>query len=113
MAGLGKPPELPDSDRYEHFHAHADILVVGGGIAGLTAARVAAASGVRVIVVEQKPNWGGRSAADAVRLDGEPAAKWVRSTVGELETAGAAMRLRTTALGVLQPRIRARLRAAD
>ncbi|MCY4461202.1 MAG: sarcosine oxidase subunit alpha family protein [Albidovulum sp.] len=99
MAGLGKPPELPDPDQYEHFHAHVDILVVGGGIAGLAAARLAAASGARVLVLEQKPVWGGRSAADGVTIGGAPATEWVRSTVNELEASGAALRLRTTALG--------------
>src|SRR5690606_27195050 len=31
-AGLGRAPTQPDPDRYEHFHAHVDTLVIGGGI---------------------------------------------------------------------------------
>ena len=37
-AGLGKAPREADVDRYEHFHAHLDLVVAGGGIAGLQAA---------------------------------------------------------------------------
>ena len=35
MAGLGRAPELPDPSRYDKRHAHCDVLVVGGGPAGL------------------------------------------------------------------------------
>ncbi len=38
-AGLGKAPKDRDGDSYEHFYAFADVVIVGGGIAGLIAAR--------------------------------------------------------------------------
>ncbi|WP_304618012.1 sarcosine oxidase subunit alpha family protein [Paracoccus sp. (in: a-proteobacteria)] len=63
-AGLGAAPVEADPDRYEQAYAFADLVVVGGGIAGLTAARDAAASGQRVIVLEQAPHWGGRTPTD-------------------------------------------------
>ena len=44
-AGLGKAPERPDPDRYDKTYAHCDVLVVGGGPAGLAAALAAAAPG--------------------------------------------------------------------
>ena len=44
-AGLGKAPAAKDADTYEHFHAHADVLIVGGGIAGLLAALAAVRAG--------------------------------------------------------------------
>ena len=43
-AGLGRAPREPDPDRYEHMHAHCDVLVVGAGPAGLMAALAAGRS---------------------------------------------------------------------
>ena len=63
-AGLGRAPKERDPDSYEQAYGFADIVVVGGGIAGLTSARDAAAKGQRVIVLEQSPVWGGRTPAD-------------------------------------------------
>ncbi|MFN3275135.1 MAG: sarcosine oxidase subunit alpha family protein [Paracoccus sp. (in: a-proteobacteria)] len=63
-AGLGRAPTDPDPDRYEQAYGFADVVVVGGGIAGLTAAREAAAQGGRVLVLEQAGHWGGRTPTD-------------------------------------------------
>lgn len=52
-AGLGKAPTLPDPDRYEHRSAFCDVLVIGGGAAGVAAARAALSAGDRVMLVEQ------------------------------------------------------------
>ena len=58
-AGLGRAAGLPDPDHYETAHAQCDVLVVGSGPAGLAAARAAGASGARVILAEQDPEFGG------------------------------------------------------
>src|SRR5204863_188402 len=63
-AGMGRAAESADPDRYEHQYAHCDVLVIGGGPAGLAAARVAAATGARVIVCQQTHRFGGDAAAD-------------------------------------------------
>ena len=63
-AGLGRAPELPDPDRYEQAYGFAEVVVVGGGIAGLAAARRIAQGGGRVLVLEQSPHWGGRTPVD-------------------------------------------------
>ena len=63
-AGLGRAPTDPDPDRYEQAYDFAQTVVVGGGIAGLRAARDAAAAGGRVLVLEQSGQWGGRTPVD-------------------------------------------------
>ncbi|QHQ34459.1 sarcosine oxidase subunit alpha family protein [Algicella marina] len=82
-AGLGKPPKDADADRYEYFYAYVDVLIIGGGIAGIAAARTAAASGARVLLCEQGATFGGRALVDDVEIDGKPGADWVAQ---ELET---------------------------
>ncbi|HBZ45536.1 MAG TPA: sarcosine oxidase subunit alpha family protein, partial [Maritimibacter sp.] len=97
-AGLGRVPEGPDVDRYEHTYAHTDVLVVGGGAAGLTAARSAALGGAKVLVLEQEDHWGGRSPVDGGEIDGMPAADWVEATVAELRAMDN-VTLRTATMG--------------
>ena len=58
-AGLGKAPEGRDPDTYEHIHVHCDVLVIGGGVAGLAAAEAAAANGAKVIIADENPRLGG------------------------------------------------------
>jgi len=84
-AGLGKAPKDRDADRYEHFYAHVDILVVGGGLAGLQAGLTAGAAGAKVLLVEQTANWGGRAPVDGVSVDGDPAETWVKKTLQALD----------------------------
>ena len=51
-ASSAPTPPSADPDSYLHHYAHCDVLVVGGGPAGLAAARAAAAGGARVILTE-------------------------------------------------------------
>ena len=83
-AGLGKAPKTADADRYEHAYAFCDILIAGGGVAGLQAALIAAASGARVMVLEQTATWGGRAPVDGDVIDGMPADEWVKNALEAL-----------------------------
>lgn len=65
-AGLGRAPSGPDPDRYQHRHAHCDVLVAGGGRAGLEVALEASAAGRRVVVAEEDAGWGGRTLPEEV-----------------------------------------------
>ena len=76
-AGLGQAPKEGDADTYEHFHAFTDLLVIGGGVAGLVAARAAAETGARVLVLEQSAHWGGRGPVDGGRIDDRPVDNFV------------------------------------
>ncbi len=61
-AGLGKLPKHQDERtwRTEYRRRHADVLVVGGGHAGLAAALAAAELGADVVLVDEGPEPGGR-----------------------------------------------------
>ena len=83
-AGFGRAPEGPDPDRYEHINAHCDVLVAGGGPAGLMAALAAAKSGARVILADEQSEFGGSLLASAASIGGVPAAEWVAATIAEL-----------------------------
>jgi sarcosine oxidase subunit alpha len=100
-AGLGKAPKDRDADRYEQAYSFCDVLVIGGGIAGLQAALVAGASGARVIVLEQTAHWGGRAPVDGDVIEGGSADAWVKSAVealGKMENV--TLRVRTMGAGV-------------
>jgi sarcosine oxidase subunit alpha len=52
-AGLGRAARLPDPDSYEHANAFCDVLVIGGGPAGIAAALQAGRAGARVILCDE------------------------------------------------------------
>ncbi|WP_299982519.1 sarcosine oxidase subunit alpha family protein [uncultured Ruegeria sp.] len=102
-AGLGKAPDKGsrDADTYEHFYAFTDVLVIGGGVAGLQAAKAAAQSGAKVMLLEQTAHWGGRAPVDGGTVGGEPVDKFVEQLVSEIETMGnVTMRNRCMGAGV-------------
>jgi sarcosine oxidase subunit alpha len=100
-AGLGKAPKDRDLDKYEHYYHHCEVLVVGGGIAGIQAAKSAAASGIRVMLVEQTAHWGGRAVVDGVVIDNIAAEDWIKIALAELSTMdNVVIRNRTQGSGV-------------
>ncbi|HEY7761318.1 MAG TPA: sarcosine oxidase subunit alpha family protein [Burkholderiales bacterium] len=81
-AGLGSAPPAADPELYDKMHAHADVLVAGGGPAGLAAALAAARAGARVLIADEQNELGGGllSLPDA---DGVGPA-WIAATLAEL-----------------------------
>jgi sarcosine oxidase subunit alpha len=65
-AGLGRlPRSRPEREwRTEYRRRHADVLVVGGGAAGLAAATAAAELGADVVLADEGPEPGGRLLAE-------------------------------------------------
>ncbi|MCX7627821.1 MAG: 2Fe-2S iron-sulfur cluster-binding protein [Methylophilaceae bacterium] len=64
MAGLGAlSPHAPRSETTKR-HAYCDVLVVGAGPAGLSAALTASQGGARVILVDENPRIGGTLSYD-------------------------------------------------
>ena len=94
-------PRAPDPDHYEKTNAFCDVLVIGGGPAGLSAALAAARSGARVILCEEDFRLGGRLLAERYEIDGRPALDWVEAAEAELESlADCRILRRTTVQGV-------------
>jgi sarcosine oxidase subunit alpha len=103
-AGLGHAPEHADPDRYSNRFAHCDVLVVGAGPAGLSAALSAAQSGARVILCDEQAELGGsllsESHSNGAAIDGYRSREWLRHAVAQLSVFPQVTLLpRTTAFG--------------
>ncbi|WP_077490841.1 FAD-dependent oxidoreductase [Sinomonas mesophila] len=101
LSGLGQLDPRKDEAVYDKKHVHTDVLVIGGGPAGLSAARQAAASGARVILIDDQPELGGSLlTSPAETVDGVPAPEWIAAAAAELAAADEVTVLnRTNAFG--------------
>ena len=92
MAGFGRLSGDTDPDRYEEVSASVDVVVAGGGIAGLSAATAAAQGGASTMLVSSSPLLGG---ALGWRGDAQ-----LRQLIADAERAGVRILTRTLAFGV-------------
>ena len=84
-AGLGTAPTEADPDFYEQCHEHCDVLIVGTGPAGLSAALAAAASNARVILVDENPVTGGSLNNENFTIEDKPGSEWAAEVTAQLE----------------------------
>jgi sarcosine oxidase subunit alpha len=100
-AGSGRAPTRPDPDRYANRYAHCDLLIIGGGAAGLAAALTAAVSGARVMLCDEQSRPGGALLSDAAARIGELSApRWAQHTTDILSArTNVTVLARTTAFG--------------
>lgn len=82
-SGMGRAVHLPDPDTYEKVTTTCDVLVIGGGAAGLSAALAAGRKGARVILAEQDTVLGGAILSDPV---GGESDFWLKQIELELHT---------------------------
>jgi sarcosine oxidase subunit alpha len=59
IAGVGALPELADDARYDKTNRYVDALVIGAGVAGLTAADEHLRGGREVLLIDDQPEPGG------------------------------------------------------
>jgi sarcosine oxidase subunit alpha len=79
-SGVGRLSPAPDTAYYDKTFLHVDVLVVGGGPAGIAAASAASARGARVMLVDDGSELGGRLLSDRESLDEAPALDWVAAS---------------------------------
>jgi len=99
MAGLGSVDSTIAQPMADQVHEHCDMLVVGAGAAGLTAARAASEAGQHVIVVDDHPVAGGGVYQRGLTINGQQPSEWVDAQVAALNAAGAQLLTSTTAFG--------------
>ena len=85
-AGLGSLTRLDDPDSYDKGFLHCDLLIIGSGPAGLSAALTAGRAGARVILADEDFAFGGRLNAETFSVDGMAGAAWAAKAVAELAT---------------------------
>lgn len=101
LAGLGRVPHGPDPTRYLQRNAHCDVLVAGGGLAGLHAAISCARKGRDVVLVEQEPQLGGRARYESLYLAGDRPKTLLDERLSELkELSNVRVMLDSTVSGV-------------
>ena len=83
-AGLGRAASAPDPDRYDKVSTFCDVLVIGGGPAGLMAALTAGRSGARVILVDEDFGLGGRLRGDNRVIGGRSGSTFADAVAAEL-----------------------------
>jgi sarcosine oxidase subunit alpha len=99
-AGMGRAADAPDPDRYEHRYGHCDVLVIGGGPAGLAAARTAASEGARVVVCQQSARFCGALHGTEAQVDDRGGNDWSAACIADLRARPDVTLLpRTTAFG--------------
>ncbi|MDI3196077.1 sarcosine oxidase subunit alpha family protein [Pseudarthrobacter sp. AL07] len=106
LNGLGKLDPEEDRAEYDKKYVHTDVLVIGGGPAGLAAAREAVRTGARVILMDDQPELGGSLLSGstapglAEAIEGKPVLEWVADVEAELVSGAESTVLnRTSAFG--------------
>ncbi len=85
-AGIGQSPKVEDPDIYDKINHHADVLIVGAGVAGINAALEAGRANKRVIIMDENPNFGGQLLYKSV--DNSKSSQWLASSLKELKAMG-------------------------
>ena len=83
-AGMGKAGLKADPDRYEKLNIFTDILIIGGGPAGLNTAKEMASSGKKITLVDENNSFGGSLPEETGTIDGRTPCDWLSETLNAL-----------------------------
>jgi len=99
-AGLGSLSLEEDPDVYDKGFLHCDLLIIGAGPSGLSAALTAGRSGAQVILADEDFRMGGRLNSETIVVGDASGADWAANAVAELASLpNVRMMPRTTVLG--------------
>ncbi|HVF08582.1 MAG TPA: 2Fe-2S iron-sulfur cluster-binding protein, partial [Actinomycetota bacterium] len=94
-AGLGTVPREEDHEARERITLHPDVLVIGGGAAGLAAAAESAGAGLDTLVLEQGLEVGGSTRRGSRAADAD-------ALLVAAESSGARILTGTAAFGIFE-----------
>ncbi len=86
-AGLGKSPTQPDPELYDHKYIHCDVLIVGGGVAGIIAANISADNGNNTLLIDDKKILGGNTIFqnnENFKINDKNSSTWLNDKVNDL-----------------------------
>ncbi len=99
-AGLGSLSLQDDPDVYDKGFLHCDVLIIGAGPAGLSAALTVGRAGADVILADEDFRMGGRLNSETFALGDDSGADWAAAAVAELESLpNVRVMARTTVIG--------------
>lgn len=99
-AGMGRAGLEADPDRYEKNNLFTDILIVGAGPAGLIAAKTIAATGAKILLVDENCELGGSLPEEAGVIDGQNPDQWALNIINDLSNnPNVTIKPRTTVYG--------------
>jgi len=87
-AGLGKSPTEPDPDIYDHKYIHCDVLIIGAGISGIIAAKIAAKNNLKTLLLEEKNEIGGLTIyqnSDFFKIQNKKSSDWLKNEINEIK----------------------------
>ncbi len=99
-AGLGSLSLKDDPDVYDKGFLHCDLLIIGAGPAGLSAALTAGRAGADVILADEDFRMGGRLNSETFAIGDASGADWAAASVAELASLpNVRLMPRTTVIG--------------
>ena len=87
-AGLGISPTKPDTEIYDHRYLHCDLLVIGSGISGIIAAKIAAKNNLKTFLVEENNQLGGSTIyqnSNLYKINNQLSSDWLKNEIQELK----------------------------
>jgi sarcosine oxidase subunit alpha len=84
--GFGRPRLTAEARTSHHRHSTCDVLIIGGGPAGLATARSLVGSGLSVVLANEQPQLGGSLNWDAAIIGSQEGPDWARTNAEELRS---------------------------